>query len=158
MTNVEHSATATPGPTRVLSFVSGHEHYCVDILAVREIVTTLPITPIPRIDPVVLGLSNLRGRMLPMFDFGLASGTRAAPSESACVIVIDVFGVDVGLVVDEVASVVDPGQSDIRDVPDVPTKIDRSFLRGIVDLDGRPHLILAIQQLVAATGLVRTET
>ena len=60
----EHS-----GPARkLLSFGLGREEYGLDILAVREIIGVIDITPLPRTPMYVKGVINLRGKIIPVIE------------------------------------------------------------------------------------------
>src|SRR5207237_4229825 len=53
-----------------LVFPLGPERYALPIEEVREIVAAPALTPLPTAQTVVLGLANLRGDVLPVFDAG----------------------------------------------------------------------------------------
>lgn len=71
-----------------LGFPVASEWYAVDFDWVREVVAEPTVTPIPTAPASVLGLFNLRGEMVPIFDTGqiLAVGPVAA---SPYVVVVD---------------------------------------------------------------------
>jgi len=120
---------------------------------VREIVDLLPTTVVPRLPPEVLGVTNLRGRILPVFDFSALLGLPRRELEAGCTIVIDIGAISVGVVVDRVMGVMQPGEI-AKDVPDVDLHVDREFLHGICVFDDIPHIFLHLDKLVAKTGLV----
>jgi purine-binding chemotaxis protein CheW len=80
-----------------LGFPVGPDWYAVDFDWVREVVAHPTVTPIPTAPAVVLGLFNLRGDMVPVFDTGriLGVGAVAAP---AYVVVVDSAAGPAGLV------------------------------------------------------------
>lgn len=152
---MDHTAaqTSLDEIERCLTFGAGSECYAVDIRMVREIVDYLPTTVVPRLPPEVLGVTNLRGRILPVFDFASLLGLPRRDNSTGCTIVIDIGPVSVGVVVDRVMGVVQPGEI-AKDVPDVDLHVDREFLHGICLFDDVPHIFLHLDKLVSKTGLV----
>ncbi|MFW5845515.1 MAG: chemotaxis protein CheW, partial [Planctomycetota bacterium] len=49
-----------------LTFMLGEEEYAVEIERVLEIVSDLPITFVPGSPPAILGVVNMRGRVVPV--------------------------------------------------------------------------------------------
>ena len=60
---------------KYLTFDLADEEYGLEILRVREIIGMMEITPVPRTPDFVLGVINLRGKVIPVVDlrskFGL---------------------------------------------------------------------------------------
>ena len=77
---------STPAPEAANSCVAGkfltfqvaEEEYGIEINAVREIIGTLPITPVPGSPPEMMGVVNLRGKVIPVVSmrvrFGMPPG------------------------------------------------------------------------------------
>src|SRR5687767_5938994 len=59
----------------LVGFLVGDVRYAVDILRVREIINPLPVVPLPHAPPVVVGVADHRGQVVPVIDlrrrFGL---------------------------------------------------------------------------------------
>jgi chemotaxis signal transduction protein len=55
----------------VLAFALCGEEYGIDILRLREIIRTRPITEVPRAPSFVLGVIGVRGEVLPVIDLRL---------------------------------------------------------------------------------------
>jgi len=66
-----------------LAFSLGQEHYGVPISSVREIVRVPPVTEVPRSTPDLLGVMNLRGEILPVYDLRLRLRLSASPARVA---------------------------------------------------------------------------
>jgi purine-binding chemotaxis protein CheW len=58
-------------PEEYLAFILEGETYAVPIRSVREIGKVPPLTEIPRADPWLLGVMNLRGDVIPVYDLKL---------------------------------------------------------------------------------------
>ena len=59
---------------RVLLLPVGEGTWCVPLVAVREVLTAPWPSPLPTAKESVLGLFNLRGSVLPLFDTGVLLG------------------------------------------------------------------------------------
>ena len=71
-----------------LGFPVNAEWYAVDFDWVREVVAQPTVTPIPTAPAVVVGVFNLRGEMVPIFDTGQILGIGAVAAW-AYVVVVD---------------------------------------------------------------------
>jgi hypothetical protein len=60
-----HSARNT---TDVVSFVLGGERYCIETRCVREVRRYGDVTPLPGVPDFLVGVTNLRGEILPLID------------------------------------------------------------------------------------------
>src|SRR3990172_9176424 len=90
----------------VVIFRLADEYYAIDIQAVQEIVRMQTITAIPGSDSWVEGITNLRGRVVPVIDLRRRCNVRAGDysTETRIVVVSSANGM-VGLVVDAVSEV-----------------------------------------------------
>jgi purine-binding chemotaxis protein CheW len=59
---------------KYLTFDLAEEEYGLEILRVREIIGMMDITPVPRTPDFVLGVINLRGKVIPVMDLRLKFG------------------------------------------------------------------------------------
>ena len=53
---------------KYLTFFLGGETYGIPVLKVREIISLLPITPVPQVPAYMKGVINLRGKVIPVID------------------------------------------------------------------------------------------
>jgi purine-binding chemotaxis protein CheW len=131
--------TDSSGPAqKLLSFGLGREEYGLDILAVREIIGLIDITPLPRTPDYVKGVINLRGKIIPVIElrkrFGMPS---VQDTEETCIIVVDVptDGESeprlMGVVVDTVREVLDIPTAAIEAPPAFGCSIPMDYITGI---------------------------
>jgi purine-binding chemotaxis protein CheW len=90
-----------------LSFTLGSEEYAIPVQCVREIVGPLPVTRVPSMPPHVLGVINLRGKVIPLADLRIKIGIDAHDHGArTCIVVVQLkSGLQLGLVVDSVSEV-----------------------------------------------------
>lgn len=123
-------------PTRkVLSFCLGVEEYGLDILAVREIIGLIDITPLPRTPTYVKGVINLRGKIIPVIALRERFGADAIEyTEEACIIVVDVpvessaEPRQMGVVVDSVREVLDIPTSALEAAPNFGSRVPLDYI------------------------------
>lgn len=102
---------------RLATFRVGDDLFAMDIMRIKEIVRPLPTTPVPKAPPGMIGVVDLRGAVLPLFDLRLRFGLPPrADAESALVrhLLVTLDGRLLGLVVDEVLDVVTVTRSQLR--------------------------------------------
>jgi len=71
--------------------------YALDLTAVREVVRDPEVTPLPGAPPTLLGVFNLRGEVVPLFDTARLLGLESAPPADQ-VTVADTSGGLAGLI------------------------------------------------------------
>ena len=75
-------------PQRWLRVAVGEDSYAFELLRVQEVVRVAPMVAMRGADRAVLGVMNLRGRILPVFDLGLWLETAAVRTDERSRIVV----------------------------------------------------------------------
>lgn len=144
---------------KVVVFQVGREEYAVEIGAVREVVPWTQPTPVPDSPPLVEGVVNLRGEIIPVIDLGRLFNTiRIHEGSESRIMVMEVEGQQAGFVVDAVSEVYTAGMSAL--VPPSPVlrsaRLDpaREIVLGILKL-GENRLVVLVdpQRVLASTDL-----
>ena len=123
-----------PELRNVIVFAIGAARYAVELRWVREVVTLGFVTSVPTAPPVVGGVCNLHGTILPVLDVGalLDLPPGPAPRQGDGALVLEADGLLCGLRVDQVdhvASLLETGGA-------------------VVDAAGRPLTLLDPQRLL----------
>jgi purine-binding chemotaxis protein CheW len=144
------SAEAGSQPLQCLTFSLGRQPYAVPILSVQEIRRYTPPTALPGVPGHVLGVVNLRGSVVPVFDLRMRFACAEATIDRLTVIiVVSVYGRHVGLVVDDVSKVLSIREGMLQPSPQLASHIDISFVSGLVR-DGEALVtLLDIERLTA---------
>lgn len=101
-----------------VTFASGGVAYGVDIMAVREIRSWQPTTPLPHRGPAAMGVLDVRGTVIEVFDLaGLLGGEVREPTAGSVVLVLAVRERLVGIVVDSVSDIIQAPASNLMQVP-----------------------------------------
>lgn len=112
-------------------FGLGKEEYGIDIISVQEIIVPPKITEIPNSPPYMSGVTNLRGRIIPLIDLKKRFAIEGSEdTENTRVIVININN-PVGLKVDYITEVIRIDNDAIEDCQDISTGIDGQFITGI---------------------------
>jgi purine-binding chemotaxis protein CheW len=136
---------------QIVVFDLSSEFYGVNIAAVESIIKMQPITQMPHAPNFVEGVTNLRGKVLPVIDlrkrFGLAP--QEADKDSR-IIVISVDRTEVGMIVDGVSEVLTVPEEAVEAAPAITTTVDSSFITGIAKLDNRLVILLDLGRIISA--------
>jgi len=158
------TATATPAAARLaragkyLTFYLATEEYGVEILKVHEIIGMLPITRVPRTPPFVRGVINLRGKVIPIVDLRQRFGMSRDGAEESCIIVVQVHGIQLGVVVDKVSEVLSIAEADIAPTPSFGSDVSTQYLLGLAKGDGKVRLLIDIDSVLTATDVDVVQT
>jgi len=104
------------GLREFLSFRLGPDVYAVELARIREIVSSPPLTEVPRSPSDVIGICSVRGLLVTVVDLRQRLGLSAAPPTrlSRILLANTDSGEVVGLLVDEVRHVVRLSNSEIE--------------------------------------------
>jgi purine-binding chemotaxis protein CheW len=136
------------GQRQFISLKVGSENYAIDILSVREIKGWTSTTVLPNQPEYVLGVLNLRGAIVPVFDLrcrfgqGLTDATRMH-----VVIIVRVLERTVGVLVDAVSDILTVNVADIRPVPEMDRTQSTEYFSGIVTINDSTVVLLNLDKL-----------
>ena len=96
-----------PDHSLFLTFSLGEQLYGAPIERISEINSVTDITAVPKVPPLVKGVMNLRGKVVPIVDLRIKFGMRLSPiTKRSCIIMIDTSSGFIGGLVDSVSAVV----------------------------------------------------
>jgi len=103
------------------------------------IVESLPITPIPRTPGFIAGMTNIRGEITTIIAIheliGISSQEQMPSSEKFIIFVPEAAkGDNIGMMVDEVYSVLDVNEEDIEYSQNGDTNEKKTFIKGVIRL------------------------
>ena len=112
---VQPPSIAIAQAARWLRVLVGADSYALELLRVQEVVRVVPIVPMRGAAPAVLGVMNLRGRIVPVYDLGrwLRAG-QVAPDEHSRIVVVERDDELIGVLVSAVEDVVTLGRDRIE--------------------------------------------
>ncbi len=134
-----------------VTFLVNGEVFAVDLTPVQEIIRVPDIVRVPLAPACLDGLSNLRGKVLPIVAlrriFGFPEHTH---DDSTRAVVIDI-GQPLGFVVDRVTSVINVERNQLEGVEGIRSAVDSDLLTGILkDVSGfKMIMVLDFHCLIA---------
>ena len=103
-----------------MTFKCSDEIYGISIKYVNEIIGLSQITKVPETQDYLIGLINLRGKIIPVIDVRIRFGKEPLEyNDRTCVIVIDVKSTVIGLIVDAIDEVAAFAENEITPPPSV---------------------------------------
>ncbi len=143
---------------QIVCFKIGNEEYGIEILKVQEILKMPQITVLPKAAGFILGVMDLRGKILPIIDLSKRFGIEAiGNSESARAIVVKIKGRELALAIDSVSHVVKVDTNDIEPPPPIVKGISGKYIIGIAKVDDDFVVILDINQIFSPKELSALE-
>ena len=138
---------------KYLTFRLAQEEYRLEIMKVQEIIGMMQVTQVPRVPEYVRGIINLRGRIIPTIDLRTKFGLeRIADTERTCIIVVEMMTfkgqISVGIVVDEVAEVLDVGAEEVDRPPEFGTSLNMDFILGVGIVKGGIKILLDVEKVL----------
>lgn len=128
------SEDATENTTfEFVAFSAGGQSFCLEITQIREIRRWAPVTALPHTPDNVLGVMNLRGAVIPIFDLSARFGLGKTPAnERNVVIVAAADGNTIGLLVESVSEILSVETSAIQQTPDIKSEATRNSIHGVI--------------------------
>jgi purine-binding chemotaxis protein CheW len=137
--------------TQFITFRVQNYEYGVEMDNVKEIKGTMHITSLPNTPQYVLGVINLRGTVVPVFDLKCRFGLGHSETTKNHVILILTIGTKLmGLLADSVNEIMTVSSSEIRNVPLIQVSDlneEESIFKGIVNIDNRMIVLLNADQI-----------
>jgi purine-binding chemotaxis protein CheW len=137
-------------------FQLGGEHYALEVARVQEVLDVAQMTHVPGSSPMLRGLFNLRGHVVPVWDLRAPFGLEPAPptGRGQCVLMVEAAGGATsrvsGLLVDRVSDVLEFLPEELQPVPTLGLGAVSSFVRGLIRHHERFLLALDLDRVFEA--------
>jgi purine-binding chemotaxis protein CheW len=142
------------GSRELISFRINAQEFCIDIMAIREIRGWTDATTLPQSPSFVRGVINLRGAVLPIVDLAARLGFESSEISARHVIIVAQIGAQIaGLLVDAVSDILTVTDDMIQPTPDVASGSAKTFVRGLIAIDGRMISLIGLDQVLPAIEL-----
>lgn len=134
---------------QIVSFRIANEEFGIDIIRVQEIIRMVDITRVPNTPDYVIGVINLRGKVIPIIDMRRRLNLVEAPyTKETRIVVIEEEGKVVGFIVDSVSEVLRISNSITEPPPPMVSGISSDFISSIAKLDGRLLILLDLEKVL----------
>jgi purine-binding chemotaxis protein CheW len=144
-----------------LTFALGEEKFAIPVDNVQEVVEFGQVTKVPNAPPYMIGIINLRGRVLPLLDTKLKLGLEAtARTQKSRIMVLDIPTADdknlqIGAMVDVAREVVEISTSEIQDAPEFEDLKRSAPITGIVNNHGDITMIMDITKVFSINEVIQ---
>ncbi len=123
-----------------LTFYLSDEVFAIETRKVMEIIPFARLTQVPLVPPMVRGIINLRGAVVPVIDLQVRfGGNKALADKRTCIVIIDAGAeghpFQLGLMVDSVVEVMTTPVDHIESPPQFGAAIAHELMRGMVRTD-----------------------
>jgi purine-binding chemotaxis protein CheW len=146
---------------RAQSFVVfrlGGEGYALEVMRVQEVLDMQSLTEVPGGPPFLLGVINLRGHVVPVYDlrmpFGLSKDT--TQTRAPCVLIVESTlgsGLQItGLLVDRVSDVLEFSPEEVQPPPQLGLGKASPFVRGLIRHQDGFLLVLDVDRVFSTLG------
>lgn len=143
-----------------LTFSLGDEKFAIPVDHVQEVVEFGQVTKVPNAPPYMLGIINLRGRVLPLLDTKIKLGLEPAEqSKKSRIMVLDIRtelnkDIQIGAMVDVAREVVEISEDEIQEAPEFHNLKNTAPITGIVNDHGDISMIMDITKVFSDAELI----
>ncbi|WP_236234798.1 chemotaxis protein CheW [Pseudomonas tohonis] len=153
MMNLDFALQSGEEQRQYLTFRVGRDLFGVATRYVREILEFHAITQVPMMPPLVRGVINLRGAVVPIIDlaerFGLGSTELGART---CIVIVELQDGDeaqlMGALVDAVTAVAEIEPHALRQAPAFGSRVPPEYIEDLARVDERFLTLLRMEQVL----------
>lgn len=130
------SDTVSQSDAEFVTFQAGGQSFSLDITHVREIRRWTAVTPLPHAPKEVLGVMNLRGSVIPIYDLSARFGLGPTSESPRNVVVVAMIeNQTVGLLVEAVSEILSVRRDAIQDTPDIRSETTKQSITGVIPIE-----------------------
>ncbi len=151
------------GTQSYVVFRLGGEGYALEVMRVQEVLDVQSLTEVPGSPKCLLGVINLRGHVVPVYDlripFGLHADTNLNRAPSVLIVETEQGnGAQVtGLVVDRVSDVLEFSPEEVQASPQLGLGKTTPFVRGLIRHQEGFLLVLDLDRVFSALAALNGE-
>lgn len=147
----EADAEAPESVLEILTFKLLREDFAFRVSELDEIIRFQHITPVPRLSDYVLGITSLRGKVIPVIDLKAKLSLRGEPSEDGYrrkILIIQGPKGRIGAAVDKITGVVRIAESELLPPPSHLSDDELKFISGVAVVEKRFVSILNMRETI----------
>ena len=136
---------------QLVSFKVGEAEFGVDILRVQEINKMMELTIVPNTPNFVVGVVNLRGRIIPILNLRTRLGLPVKEYDlETRIIVVEMEDRTIGFIVDEVKEVLRIPKNITEPPPDIVSGVDSDYITAIGKMEDRLLILLDLAKILTS--------
>ena len=134
---------------KFLTFALNDEIYGLEVMQVKEIISTREITRVPHTPSHIQGVINQHGRVVPVMNLRARFGIEDVKyGDDACIVITQLGDAMIGILVDSVEDVYDIAMDEIQNSPEFGEHIDVSFIIGIATVNKNVKILLDMEKVL----------
>ena len=139
---------------KYLIFNLEEHEFGININNIREIIRFTTLRKIPKSDPILMGIINLRGSVIPVIDLRVALELEPKqPDRSSRIVVLEFESlegsVQMGVLVDKVTSVTDISKKNIQEKTGFGLKIRTDYILSFAKMEETILILLDIEKIMS---------
>lgn len=141
-------------------FRLGKEGYALEVMRVQEVLDMQSLTEVPGGPKFLLGVINLRGHVVPVYDLRMPFGSpkESKPSQAPSVLIVESSDSQItGLVVDRVSDVLEFSPEEVQPPPQLGLGKATPFVRGLIRHQDGFLLVLDVDRVFSTLGSLNGE-
>lgn len=143
---------------RYLTFHLGKESFGLEIRHITEIIVLQEISKVPDLPEFILGVVNLRGKVIAVMDMRKRFHLEAKEyDDRTCIIVVNIKDTLIGLLVDTVNEVLNIPADQVDPPPRSHSGIKNNYIMGMGKVDNQVKILLDIEEILHEEELERLE-
>ncbi|GFE64811.1 chemotaxis protein CheW [Litoreibacter roseus] len=141
-----------------VSFFVGDQSFCLEISQIREIRRWSPATVLPHAPDYVLGVINLRGSVIPVFDLSARLGFgKLTPDERNVIIIAAIGDQMIGMLVDSVSEILSLDPDAIQPRPNIGDEEVISYIQGFASVDDDITRLIDLEAILSPSSKLVAE-
>lgn len=135
---------------KMVTFSLAGKDYAIDIMKIKEIAKAGRFTYVPNTLPFVLGVYNLRGDIIPIFDLRLFFNIEVEERQEGSLenmLICSIGEQTFGIVVDVIDKVVGIQKATIQPPHPLFGDINIKYIQGVVEVNNRLYILLDIEKI-----------
>ncbi|HYM61255.1 MAG TPA: chemotaxis protein CheW [Thermoanaerobaculia bacterium] len=157
--SVNATAPAVEQPKTLETWVTfwlAGETFALPVTHVYEILRVTGVTRVPHAPAMVRGVTNMRGRVLPVIDLRVRLGLSSAePTPQSRILVVTSRGRSLGLLVDAVQQVERIQRETVQPPPPDVMTTQSDYIIGVCDLGARLVILLDVDRILILREIER---
>jgi purine-binding chemotaxis protein CheW len=134
---------------QLVSFNIGDEEFAINILNIQEIIRLTDITRAPHAPEFVIGVINLRGKVIPIINLRMRLGLpRVNDDSNSRIIVVECETKIIGFLVDKVNEVIRIDSIIAEAPPKMTEGVNKKFISSIAKLEDRLIIMLNLKNAI----------
>jgi len=134
---METETTISNKTDQYFTFYLKDELFCIEVAPIKEIIEYLKITRVPMMQSFIMGITNIRGNVIPVIDLSdrLGLGKTEIVKKTCIVIVqakLETTSIDIGILIDSINQVIDITTENIEKAPEFGSKIKENFINRMI--------------------------